>query len=148
MKIQLSKIQWGKGVLFGVLIPIISFLVVSFIIFIYGFTLGFQARGMPDVARINQFAHQFAPLASPLLSILLLVGAATWIGRKTPPATYENGVFTGIIVAVIGLGFSVISHDRLYWDELIWFILAIGAGLFGGFLATLSGRAKESLVVK
>jgi len=148
MKIQWSKISWGKGVLVGVLIPIISFLVVSIIISIYGFILGFQARGMPDVARINQFARQFAPLASPLLSILLTIGGATLIARKIKSAAYENGVFIGMVVAVSGLGFSVIHPGILRWDVVIWFVLKLGAGLFGGFLVTLGGCPKESLAVK
>ena len=103
---------------------------------------------MPDVARINQFAHQFAPWASPLLSILVLIIVAMWIARKVPSAAYKNGGFIGIVVAVVGLGFSVIPHGRLCWDEVIWFVLALGAGLFGGFLATLSRRVKKSLAFK
>jgi hypothetical protein len=144
MKIQWSKIRWGKGILVGVLIPIISFLIVSIVIFIYGFILGFQVRGIPDAARINQFA----PLASPILSILLTIGGAVLIARKIKSAAYENGVFIGIVVAVIGLGFSVIRHGISRWDGIIWIVLTLGAGLFGGYLATLGGRPKESLSVK
>jgi hypothetical protein len=146
MKIQWSEIRWGRGVLAGILISIISLLGVTLIVFIYAFALAFQARGAPDVARINRFAQQFAPWAVPLLSLLLTIGGAAWVARKAKVAAYPNGIFTGLIVAVIGLGISLIPHGTFYWQEIIWFLLTIGAGFLGGFLATL-GRQHHQVAV-
>jgi len=144
MRIRLSEIRWGRGVLTGMGVSLISLLAVIVTVFIYGFVLGFQARGAPDPVRVARFADQFAPWLGPGLTFLLTIGAGALVARKAPGAALPNAVFTGLVVATINLSMVLFGTGTFNLLVIAWFFLTLAAGGFGGFLVTLVHPAPAS----
>ena len=68
---QLSQIKWGRALLTGVVVYVLSFLLIFLIVSTYAMVLGIQARGAPDQTMIQAFANRHAPWIGPVCLVLL-----------------------------------------------------------------------------
>lgn len=136
MRNQFSDIRWGRVLLAGLVVSVLSLLVVTLVITAYGFILGIQTRGAPDQARIEQFANQVGPCGGPVLALLLTLVAAAWVARKVEAATSLHGVLVGLVVAIIGLIVPLTFGGMMGLLDLVWFVLTVAAGGLGGVLGS------------
>src|SRR5689334_10809594 len=124
------RVHWGTLILTALLVYISSFGVVFLTIVVYAFLLGFQARGAPDPARIQQFANQVGPWGGRLALVLLTVGASAWLARRRDSPAQTYGILLGVIVglpnllAIRSLGLAAVGVT----------VAAILAGWLGSFV--------------
>jgi putative membrane protein (TIGR04086 family) len=141
MKAELSQVRWGRVLLTGVLVAILSTVLLYLVIAVYAASLAIQARGQPDQAQIAQFVNQVAPWGGPILAILLTIGGAVWVARKVARGATLHGLLVGLVAAIslliVGLAFR-----RLDLVALLTFVLMVAAGWLGGFLGS-RGREKS-----
>jgi hypothetical protein len=132
MTSRLSGLHWVRILVAALLVLVVSFLIVFCVIFTYGFALAFQARGAPDQAQIQEFANQIAPWLGGAGTILFTLLAAYLLARRVKLSPQTHGVLVGALVALLNLLF-----DRsLSLENVVGFILTVGAGWLGGFLAS------------
>jgi hypothetical protein len=130
---QLSQIRWWRVIWTALTVSGASFLLVILIVTVYAGYLGAQARGMPDQAKIQQFANQYAPLIGPISLILFTFLGARWMASFVRTETEIHGLVLGVIVSLVNLIFEGLGSLGL--DTLIIAILIIGGGWLGGRLA-------------
>ena len=138
-KSQILHVRWGRVLLTGLVVYVLSYFTVILIITVYAFILAFQVRGAPDQVRIEQFADQVSTWGGPVLVLLLTLGAAIWVSRKVAVATSLHGLLVGLMVAIIGVILSLIFGWAMDLLDLMWFFLTMTVGWFGG---VLGGRGR------
>jgi putative membrane protein (TIGR04086 family) len=142
MKAELSQVRWGRVLLTGVLVAILSSVLLYLVIAVYAASLAIQARGQPDQAQIAQFVNQVAPWGGPILAILLTIGGAVWVARKVASGATLHGFLVGLVAALIILIFGLAFGGRLDLVALLTFVLMVAAGWLGGVLGS-RGREKS-----
>ena len=137
MGTQFSNVRWGRVLLAGALVFIANFMSVFLVVSVYAVILGFEARGAPDQALIDQFASQISTWFGPVLTALLTLGAAVWVARKVEAAIILHGVLVGLIAVLIGLTVTLVFFDSsIDMPDIVRFVLAVAAGWVGGFLGS------------
>jgi len=127
---QVSQIKWGRALLTGVVVYVLSFLLIFLIVSTYAMVLGIQARGAPDQTMIQAFANRHAPWIGPVCLVLFTFLGASWLARRVDAASQLHGLVVGILVGAINLilaGFGI--------SDLIATVLIVAAGWLGGNLA-------------
>lgn len=137
MSFNLSNIKW-LWVVIGVVIALViaqgsSICVVTG----YAAVLGFQARGAPDQAVINDFANANAPTISLIFLIVGTFVGGLLAGRRADADALQNGLLVGVLTAVVDLVFSILGGFSLL--TLVGVVLAVGGGWLGGMLAVRRG---------
>jgi len=129
---QLSQVKWARVTLTALVVYILSFLAVLLIVTAYASYLGFQARGAPDQAQIQEFASQYAPWIGPISLILFTFLGAMHMARRVGSALELQGIALGVLVSLINIIF-----DGLGLGVLVATILTIASGWLG---SRLSGK--------
>jgi hypothetical protein len=137
MPVSLPGLHWWRIIPAAVAAFLASLAITFLIVTGYAFTLGVEARGAPDPARISAFAHQVGPTWGPVLLALLTAIGAFWVARQvTKPV--RHGVLVGAIAATAGLLPSWPPGLR----DAVMFSAVVGAGWVG----SLVGRSNKSLI--
>ena len=145
MSFDLSKIKWGRVVLWIVLGFLISFLIPNVIGSGYLVVLGFQMRGTPPQE------VQIAVLTSPFYNLMAILGTLVggFIGGRQAARKAEeggcliNGLAVGIGVAVLATVYAVIRVSSFTFWVPLHFILGIVGGWLGGWLAARRAQDEE-----
>ncbi len=132
MPTQIAHIRWRRVLVATVLVYLISFLIIFGIIFVYAFVLGFQARGMPDQAQIQQFANQVAPWGARIGLVALTVVAAAWVVRGIDHSALVQG---GVLGLMVGLP-NLLMGRPLSLEGLLTAAITVGAGVLGAGLGS------------
>ena len=138
MRQKFSNLSWARILIASVLVIVVDVGLIALVVMGYAFKLGFEARGAPDQARIQEFAGMVGPLWGSILGILFTLAGAAWVARKSAVSSVANGVAVGVVVAVVSLVF-----DRsINLVSLAAFVLTVIAGWLGG----LVGRWRRSAI--
>jgi hypothetical protein len=112
----------------------LSFLILTLITAMCAFVLAFQTRGAPDQTALSHFAARVNPKLMPWLEEFLTLLVATWVTRRTQQATTIDGLFIGILAGLLSLAVILAFHGRLGLHTLLFSLIVVGLGWFGGFI--------------
>lgn len=129
----MSSLKWSQiavGVLLGFLVSVVAYITLQYV---YGFVLGFQMRGAPpqDVL-IAAFTGVPFQLVGALLALL---GGFVGGRRAARPAETNRpvaGIITGVLVGLLAIAWRAFSWSTVDVWVLIFAVLAIIGGWFGG----------------
>ncbi|HEY6411203.1 MAG TPA: hypothetical protein VIY29_27405 [Ktedonobacteraceae bacterium] len=143
MKAELAHVHWGRVLLTGVLVAILSIVLVFLVVTVYATILAIQVRGQPDQAQITRFANQVYAWDIPtILVILLTIGGAAWVARKVEIGATLHGLLVGLVAAICILILGLAFGGGGGWlGMLVIFVLTVAAGWLGGVLGS-RGREK------
>lgn len=140
MSETLNRVPWLAMILAGILAFVVSLIGGFLVVSVYAFSLGMQARGAPDPARISAFAEQVMPILSPLLlSLLVLVGGYRVVRKSRSPRLWY-GVLVGIVAVLPSLAFIGVPNPV----EVGGLLLPPTAGLLGAYFALRRARVSLS----
>ena len=125
------RLRWGRIVLAGAFALLAGVLVIMLVVAGYAFKLGFEARGAPDHARIQQFAERVGSVAGPIAAILSTLLAAAWAARGAAGKQVLHGTLVGALVACAGLAFA----GGVRFSSIVNTVLVLLAGYAGGKIA-------------
>jgi hypothetical protein len=126
----MKSIRFGRIIIGGILVPLMSVLLITLIVTIYAFTLAFQAKGAPDQNSISHFAGNMGRSYGGILQIVLTIPASLWSFRKIDAKLPVHGLLIGILASILGMVMSF-SLSLLAIGELI---VTTGAGWTTGIL--------------
>jgi len=131
----LSRMRWGRIVLASALALLAGALVIMLVVAGYAFKLGFEARGAPDQARIEQFAREVGPVGGPIASVLFTLLAAIWATRAAVTRQALHGTLVGLLVGCLQL-----LLGRMRISSIVAAGLSVLVGYLGG---KIGGRNRE-----
>jgi hypothetical protein len=105
----LSSISLVRVFAVGTLALATSMILTVLVVVAYAFVLGFEARGQPDQARIEQFAKAVAPWLGPILASILAACGAAWVAARVHMHLIMHGLLVG---AVVGMGVLAIELSQ------------------------------------
>ena len=132
---QKFKLLWLRIILTGLIIVIVAFSLLMLITTVYGFILGFKARGAPDTELISQFAENLGIWLDPLLIIVLAYFGGTMVSRKAGNLFVLHGVLLGIVIASFSFLETKIFGGVLNLKEGMYLMFYIVSSGLGGFKA-------------
>lgn len=133
MSFSFSNIKWVWVILGELLALVIAYGSSICVVTGYAAFLGFQVRGTPDQALINEFAGSNAGIITSLFVVLGTLLGGLLAGRKAELDKAQNGLLVGIITAVIFLLLGI-SGDFSIWS-IVGVVLALVGGWLGGRIA-------------
>jgi hypothetical protein len=122
----------GRILIAGLIIVLLTVLIVTLVVTGYAISLGIEARGAPDQARIDQFAARIGSILAPILAIMLTFLGAGWIRKKVPAAPILSGLVLGILVVILSLLADMAFGTELGAIDVLWYALVVAAGWLGG----------------
>ena len=134
MSFSLSNIRWGWVVLGVVIALVVAYGSSICIVTGYAGYLGFQSRGTPDQALINEFAGNNATWISTLFIVAGTFLGGFLAGKKAKLDAVQNGLIVGVITALIVLLLDIFGGFSLW--TIVSIILAVGGGWLGGRVAS------------
>src|SRR5688500_8402875 len=135
-----QRVPWLSIVIAGLVAFVVSLIFGFLVVSVYAFSLGMQARGAPDPAKISAFASQVIPVLSPvLLSLLVFIGAYRVVRRARSPQIWQ-GVLVGVVAVLPSLFFMGVP-DAI---EIGGLLLPPAAGLIGAYFAMRRVRVSLS----
>ena|SRR5687768_17165078 len=135
-----QRVPWLSIIIAGMAAFIVSFIGSFLVVSVYAISLGMEARGAPDPAKINAFASNVIPFLSPiLLSLLVVVGAYRVVRRARSPQLWQ-----GVLVGVVAILPSLIFIGTPDPVEVGGLLLGPAAGLLGAYLALRKARVSLS----
>lgn len=111
-----------------------SFLVLFVPVIVYAVGLAFGARGVPDQRAINTFAAMLSPALMPWVERVLTVAVTLWAVRRAAEAHPVDGLFTGLLAGVLGVGVTLAFGATLAIGSAINVVILAALGWLGGFL--------------
>ena len=126
-----TTIHWARVAIGGVLseLGVIAVLVVSIVIYVKVIAPGVSAEERKTLgARVGYYVAPAAGLVTTSL-------AAFWAARGLESGFIANGFTVGVISVVIALPFFFHANPEHRLMYGMAFVLRLGAGYFGGFLA-------------
>jgi hypothetical protein len=132
MKMEISKVPFGRIVITGFSIIVLSLLIVTLVITGYALYLGFQARGAPDQERIGQFGQWLGSWLTPVLQVVLTFAGARWVRRKSETTRLSSGLVLGVVVILLAVLSQVLFGWSFQLIDILWFALIVVAGWLGG----------------
>ncbi|MGZ3609501.1 MAG: hypothetical protein ACXVBU_05485 [Ktedonobacteraceae bacterium] len=133
MKVQLSHLHWGRIFLTGLLIVILIMIINAVLFWIVANTWSQPNEQL--IARELVFWSTF------VLQLLMTIGGGVWIARNVESEAPLQGLFMGLVIALIFFPFSLSFKDPALVVPL-GFVLTIAAGWLGGFLGSLKRQKK------
>ncbi len=107
--------RWVLGV--GAGVAALAFALIYLTVTLYATAFSILARGELNRAGLDRFADFMAEWGLPGLYLLLMVGGAAWLTRRTLETNVLQGVMVGLVSATllqaIGLAFSPPSLREL-----------------------------------
>ena len=135
-----QRVPWLSIVIAGMAAFVVSLIGGFLVVSVYAFSLGMQARGAPDPARISAFASQVIPLLGPvLLSLLVMIASYRVVRRARSPQLWQ-GVAVGVVAVLPSLIFMGVPNPV----EVGGLLLAPAGGLLGAYLALRRARVSLS----
>ena len=131
-----QRVPWLPIVIAGTAAFVISLIGNFVVVTVYAFSLGMQARGAPDPARISAFARQVIPIFGPLLLSLLVICAAYRVVSRARSPQLWHGLLVGVVAILPSLVFMG-APDPV---EVGGLLLPPSAGLLGAFFAQRRAR--------
>ena len=132
-----SAVRWRWVLGVGAGVAALAFALIYLTVTLYATAFSILARGELARAGLDRFADFMAGWGLPGLYLLLMVGGAAWLTRRTLVTNMWQGVTMGLVSATllqaIGLAFSPPSLREL----ILYPLLGMAGGYFGG----LAGRA-------
>ncbi len=132
-----SGVRWRWVLAVGAGVAALAFALIYLTVTLYAAALSIFARGELERAGLDRFADFMAAWGLPGLYLLLMVGGAAWLARRTAETNVRQGVTVGLVSATllqaIGLAFGPPSLRELILYPLI--------GMAGGYFGSLAGRA-------
>jgi hypothetical protein len=129
-----SRFRWLRILGAALAVVALSFLILTVITAVYAFVLAFQARGAPDQTAISHFAARVNPKLMPWLEGFLTLLGAVWVTRRSQEATTIDGLFIGILAGLMSLAVKVAFGGRLGLHALLFLLIVVGLGWFGGVI--------------
>lgn len=130
-----ADLRWRRIVTAALVAFVGSLLMTVVIVTGYAFTLGVQARGAPDPAKIEAFASRVGPTWGPALLVIFTAAAAWWVARRVSDPI-RHGVVVGLLAAIAGL----LPAWPLGVSDAISFAVIVGAGWIGARAAVRPAR--------
>lgn len=130
MKADLSRVHWSQVLSTGVLVVILLFILDLILTFLY-----IAAHLVLQVYLGSAY----------LLEFLLIIGAGIWVARKAEGAGPLHGLLVGLVVALMGILFSLVMRRSFGSSALVVlgeFALDVAAGWLGGVLGS---RVRERI---
>ncbi len=132
-----SAVRWRWVLGVGAGVAALAFALIYLTVTLYATAFSILARGELARAGLDRFADFMAGWGLPGLYLLLMVGGAAWLTRRTLETNTRQGVMVGLVSAAllqaIGLAFSPPSSRELILYPLL--------GMAGGYCGSLAGRA-------
>lgn len=133
---EVQDVSWRWVVPAGVLVTIANVVFVGMLISFYAVYLSATSEGgMPDGVAVGRFAALAGTFLSPLVQLLFVWSAASWVVRRVGTAVSQHGLLIGFISALGGVLQAVtFSGDLSYlleWKLLTFFPLPMLAGWLG-----------------
>ena len=132
-----SAVRWRWVLGVGAGVAALAFALIYLTVTLYATAFSILARGELARAGLDRFADFMAGWGLPGLYLLLRVGGAAWLTRRTLVTNMWQGVTMGLVSATllqaIGLAFSPPSLRELILYPLL--------GMAGGYFGSLTGRA-------
>lgn len=134
MSLNLSNIKWIWVILGVVIAFVIAYGSSICVVTGYATYLGFEARGAPDTAMINEFADRNAGIVTSIF-----IGVGTFLGgllagRKAAEDALQNGLMVGGLTALIDLILSLFAGFSVW--GIVSVIFAVGGGWLAGKLSS------------
>ena len=111
-----------------------SFLVLFVPVIVYAVGLAFGARGVPDQRAINTFAAMLSPALMPWVERALTVAVTLWAVRRDSDARPVDGLFTGLVAGVLGVGVTLAFGAVLAIGSAINVVILAALGWVGAFV--------------
>jgi hypothetical protein len=102
----------------GVASGVLSIGCVGVIVAVYAIILAIDARGMPDTARINEFASYTGNWGWPIFSPLIALVVSFRVVRKIQRARALHGLAMGLTAAVTGLILGMVLGGEIDFPTL------------------------------
>jgi signal transduction histidine kinase len=135
--------RWVLGV--GAGVAALAFALMYLTVSLYATALSVLSRGELDRAGLDRFAGFMAAWGLPGLYLLLTVGGAAWLTRRTVETNVWQGVMAGLVSATvlqaIGLAFSPPSLREL----IVYTLLGVAGGYLGGIVGQAVLAEREAL---
>lgn len=126
-----TDLQWKQIVVGGIAPHVISTGLLIVAIVGYTFLLTFGSGGEPDPGALQQFNTVSGTQIYPLVTILLTVVTAGWVGRRVDPDTVAlHGIAVGVLAGLVGFAFG--AFDAMM---VVRFAVTIIAGILGAKLS-------------
>jgi hypothetical protein len=111
-----------------------SFLVLLVPVIVYAVGLAVGARGVPDQRAINAFAAMLSPALMPWVERALTLAVTLWAVRRDSEARPVDGLFTGLVAGVLGVGVTLAFGAVLAIGSAINVVILAALGSLGGFV--------------
>src|SRR3712207_8003256 len=112
-----SAVRWRWVLGVGAGVAALAFALIYLTVTLYAAAFSILARGELDRAALDGFADFMAEWGLPGLYLLLMVGGAAWLTRRTVESNLWQGVLAGLVSAsllqAIGLAFGPPSLREL-----------------------------------
>jgi hypothetical protein len=134
------SLKWGRivlGVVVGLLVALVAYVTAQFL---YGFVLGFQARGAPPQ---DVLIAAYTGVPFQLVGALLALLGGILGGRTAARPADTNRPVAGLITGVV-LGILLVAWRAFSWSTVdVWVLLYAGLAIVGGWLgARLAARGE------
>jgi signal transduction histidine kinase len=132
---EIQDVSWRWVLFAGVMVTIVNVVVVGTVISFYAVYLSaVNEGGMPDSVAIARFAEITGTFLSPLVQLILVWWAASWVVRRVGTAVSQHGLLIGFVSALGGLMQAIVFSGNLEflgWEVLTFFPLPMLAGWLG-----------------
>jgi hypothetical protein len=108
-----------------------SFLVA---VIVYAVWLAVGVRGVPDQRAINTFAAMLSPVLMPWVERALTAGVTLWAVRRDSEARPVDGLFTGLVAGVLGVGVTLAFGAVLAIGSAINVLILAALGWVGALV--------------
>jgi hypothetical protein len=136
MKVQLTRVQWGRVLLASGLV-VIATIFLNYVVFLLVLIIWGQTKHIPDV-----FLNGIC--SSSVLIIVLTLVSALWVARTVQGQPRLHGLLVGLITAFLLFLITSGFRGEFVFLAVITTILTIEAGWFGGFLGSRRRQKSES----
>jgi hypothetical protein len=128
MKVQLTRVQWGRVLLASGLV-IIATIFLNYVVFLFVLIIWGQTKHIPDI-----FLNGVG--SSSVLIIVLTLVSALGVARTVQGQPRLHGLLVGLIAAFLLFLITSGFRGEFVFLALITTILTIEAGWFGGVLGS------------
>jgi putative membrane protein (TIGR04086 family) len=133
MESTASDLRLVRVSLVGLGAYILSLALVFLVVTVYAVMLGFEARGAPDQALIQEFAENVGSWLGPASALLLTFLGGLWVARKVDARGALHGLLVGVVVALISVALALLSSGLSLRQTLLVGAI-VATGWIGGTL--------------
>ena len=146
---EIQDVSWRWVLPAGILVTLANVVFVGMVISFYAVYLSATSEGgMPDSIAIGRFAEITGTFLSPIVQLVFVWGAASWVVRRVGTAVSQHGLLIGFVSAVGGLLQAITfsgSLSFLGWELFTFFPLPMLAGWLGARRGRVMYAGNEQL---